>query len=201
MKKFLLAALGTTSIFLGTSSLATAASLTQTEFSLAFNTPPAVFEDQPIGVCAFVRICNPGIKSIVPDINPNINTPPQPYINDTGFPIIGIFAKLPENRPEGPAIFIEGISNIFSQINISKDQQKLSFTKGSIAVNEIFFADFETEPEADSTLFITLTTVPESSSLLGILIFGSLGTGLLFPKKRNKAGVVAKNSVHDRNIC
>lgn len=186
MKRLLLAVLGTTSIVFGTSSLAAAASFTETKFSLTFNTPPSVFEDKPKGVCAFVRICNSGVESIVPDVNPNIATPPQPYINDTGFPIAGMFAKLPENRPEGPGVFVEGTSNIFSDVNISNDKQELSFTEGTISVNEIFFADFETEPEANSTLFLTLTTIPEPSSLVGILVFGFLGTGLWFQKRRNQ---------------
>ncbi|NER97139.1 MAG: hypothetical protein F6J86_25380 [Symploca sp. SIO1B1] len=186
MKRLSLASLGTISILFGTSSFADAASLTTTEFSLTFNTPPANFNDQPIEICGFVGICEPGIKSIVPDINPGLPTPPQPYINDTGFNITSVFAQLPENRPEGPGIFVEGISNIFSEINISNDGQELLFTGGIISVNEVIFADFQTSPEADSALFITLTTIPEPSSLVGILFFGSLGTGLLFNKKQNK---------------
>lgn len=169
---------------MGTFSLAPAATLQKTEFRLSFNTPPANFNDQPIGICSLIGICDPRVKSIVPDVNPNIPTPPQPYINDTGFPISGVFAELPDNRPQGPAIFVEGISDIFSEINISEDGQELSFTRGIISVNEVIFADFQTEPEADSALFLTLTTVPEPSSLLGILVFGYLGGGLWFKKRK-----------------
>jgi hypothetical protein len=190
MKRLLLATLGTISIVFGTSSFTAAASLTETKFSLTFNTPPANFDEQPKGICAFIGICNPGVEGIVPDVNPGLPTPPQPYINDTGFPIAGVFAKLPENRPEGLGVFVEGTSNIFSGINISNDGQELSFTKGMISVNEVIFADFETDPEANSTLFLTLTTThtttPEPSSLVGILVFGSLGTGLWFQKRHNK---------------
>ncbi len=195
MKRLLLAILGTTSILFGTSSLASAASFTETEFRLTFNTPPSVFDDKPIEVCGFVGICNPDVAGVVPDVNPAIPTPPQPYINDTGFTITGLFAKLPENPPAGPSLFVEGTSDIFGEINISENGQELAFTEGTISVNEIFFADFETEPEANSELFITLTTIPkpssipEPSSLLGILVFGFLSTGLWFGKRRNQQQV------------
>lgn len=184
MKRLPLTTLGTTiSIFLGLSSFAEAASLVQTEFRLTFNTLPANVNEQPLGICALIRICQPGVEGIVPDVNPGIATPPQPYINDTGFPISGVFVKLPTNRPEGLGVFVEGISNIFSKINISNDGQELSFTGGIVSVNEVIFADFQTDPESDSTLFITLTTIPEPSSLVGLLVFGALGTSLLFSKK------------------
>ncbi|RCJ15911.1 hypothetical protein A6S26_06345 [Nostoc sp. ATCC 43529] len=192
MKRLSLAALGIISIVFGTSSLAAAASLTQTNFTLTFNTPPANFDEPPRGICALIGICNSGVESIVPDVNPGLPTPPQPYINDTGFPITGVFAKLPENRPEGPGAFVAGISDIFSNINISNDKQQLWFTGGTIAVNEVIFADFEVYPEADSTVFLTLSTtpepssIPEPSSLVGILVLGYLGTRFRFQKRRNE---------------
>lgn len=192
MNKLSLAALGILSIVFGTSSLANAASLTETEFSLEFSTndPPANLNG-PFGICSFVGICNPGVERLLPDLNPGIATSPQLYINDTGFPITGIFAKLPKNRPEGLGVFVAGSSTIFSDINISNDKQELSFTGGIIAVNEVIIGDFETDPESDSTLFLTLTTTakpsstPEPSSLVGTIVFGFIGTCFWFQKKQN----------------
>lgn len=186
MKTKFLTALEFISIFLGMSGVANAASLKGTDFSLSFNKPPFVFTDEPIGVCSFVKICSASVESIVPDTNPNIPTPPQPYINDTGFPIIGIFARLPKNRPQGPAFFSGGTSTIFGEIAISDDGQKLSFTSGVISINEVFFADFTTMPEADSTLFVTLASTPEPSSLLGISTLGLLLTVSLYLKKHRE---------------
>ena len=191
MKK-VLSILGTASVVLGSASLANAASFLGTEFSITFDTPPIVFDQTPLGVCAFVQICSPGVLSIVPDVNPNLPTPPEPYINDTGFPIIGIIADLPENRPQGPGLFVGGVSNIFSDINISNNGQQLSFTQGIIGVNEVFFADFQTNPEADSTLFITLVTTedhastPEPSLLMGMLFTSLMSIPFSRHRKLNK---------------
>ncbi len=187
MNKLLLTALGTISIVLGTSSLTNAASLSKTDFSLTFAKPPANYSEQPLGICSFIGICKPGVESISLDLNPGISTPPLPFINDTGFPITGVFARLPETRPEGPARFVNGTSDIFSNIGISNDEQRLSFTNGIIAVNEIIFADYEIDPENDSTLFLTLTTstaTPEPSSLIGVLMVNLLGINLWFQRKK-----------------
>lgn len=184
MKHLLLFTLSTISLSFGMANLTRAASLTPTQFGMSFNR--ATSELPLLRICADIGICKPNVATVVPDVNPGIETPPQPYLNDTGFIITGVFAKLPTNRPEGLAVFVEGSSDIFSKINISSDKQELSFTGGTIAVNEVIIADFTTEPNEDSTLFMTLVTVPEPSSLLATLCLGFLGSGLwLNKKKRN----------------
>ncbi len=186
MKQVLLGTLGMISILFGNANAGVAASITKTEFSMSFDTSPSSI-GEPKGICSYLGICQPNIDSVVPDINPQVETPPEPYVNDTGFAILGVIAKLPENRTDGPAVFIGGSSDIFNNINISDDGQKLSFTEGVIAVNEVIIADFETEPESDSTLTLTLTPVPEPPSLIGILACASLGTSMWFQRKRSKS--------------
>jgi hypothetical protein len=184
MKYLSLLALTTISLGFGSINLASAATLTPTQFSMSFNRQTSNLGGG-IGICGDVGICQANVATIVPDVNPGIETLPEAYINDTGFAIAGIFAKLLPNRPEGPAIFIGGTSDIFSNIDLSKDFQELSFTQGIIARNEIIIADFETEPDTNSALYLTLTTTPEPS-LREILILGSLIISLRAGKRHKK---------------
>ena len=195
MNKILIKLSTTLSIFICLSKIANGANLNSTEFSIAIDKPPSVFSNEPLGICNFARLCESGSKTILPDLNPNVVTPPQQYVNDTGFAITSVLAQLPENRPQGLGIFVEGNSDVFSEIHIFADEQSLLFTEGVIPVDDIITVDFDTEPESDSTLFLTFnstpanTTIPEPSFLLGFLMFAFVSTNLFLRKKdRNSAG-------------
>jgi hypothetical protein len=189
MNRTLLTISKTLFIILWLSGAADAMSLKNTGFSIAIEQPPDTFNNEPLGICSFARLCQSGSKTILPDLNPNVVTPPQQYVNDTGFAITNVLAELLENRPQGLGVFVEGNSDIFSDIGISDNQQNLLFTEGIIPVGEVITVDFETEPESDSTLFLTLNSTlaaptPEPSFLVGLLTLAFFSTNRFLEKKR-----------------
>jgi hypothetical protein len=76
------------------------------------------------------------------------------------------------------AVWDNGVSNIYKNIQISPDVKRITFNEGVIPVGEYLFADAKTTPAGTAVKFsiaIDGTPVPEPDSILGTLVFGTIG--------------------------
>ncbi len=98
-------------------------------------------------------------------------------VNDSEFNVTSLFLTI---DPTEDAVWGNGVSNIYKNIQISPDAKKITFNEGVIPVGEYLFADAVTTPANTTVKFsiaIDGTPVPEPSSILGTLVFGTIGVG------------------------
>jgi hypothetical protein len=95
--------------------------------------------------------------------------------NDSKFNVTSLFLRI---DPTEDAVWGNGISNIFKNIQISPDAKTITFNDGVIPVGQYLFADAITNPDGTAVKFsiaINGTSVPEPNSILGTLIFSTIG--------------------------
>lgn len=126
--------------------------------------------DTVLGTCSQVGVCFPG-----QEIASSTSAFPFVSKNDSNFNVNSVFLTIDPNED---AVWGNGISNIYKNIQISPGGKKITFNQGVIPVGEYLFADAKTIPSNTAVKFSIAfdgTPIPESSSILGILVFGAIG--------------------------
>lgn len=130
-----------------------------------------------LGTCSQVGLCFPGqTLTLSSSVFPFISR------NDSTFNVTSVTLTL---KPTQGTTWSNGISNIFSNIQISPDRKVLKFSGGDIPIGEVLFAAAPTSPsnqQVDSSLSFTGTPVPEPSEFLGTLFLSTIGAGLLLKR-------------------
>lgn len=129
--------------------------------------------DIVVGTCSQVGVC-------LPDQEIPSNTSVFPFVsrNDSNFDVTSVFLTI---DPSEDAIWGNGFSNIYKNIQISPDAKRITFNEGVIPLGEYLFADAPTTPAGTAVKFsiaIDGTRVPEPDSILGTLVFSSVGATL-----------------------
>ncbi|MBD2535573.1 hypothetical protein H6G97_41800 [Nostoc flagelliforme FACHB-838] len=144
--------------------------------------------DIVVGTCSQVGVCFPGQE--IPS-----STSVFPFVsrNDSNFDVTSIFLTI---DPSEDAVWGNGVSNIYNNIQISPDAKKITFNQGVIPVGEYLFADALTTPAGTAVKFsiaIDGTSIPEPDSVLGTLVFGSIGASSYFrrylKRKAQQSGI------------
>jgi hypothetical protein len=129
--------------------------------------------DIVVGTCSQVGVCLPGQEILS-------STSVFPFIsrNDSNLNVTSLFLTIDPNEDA-----VWGMSNIYKNIQISPDGKKITFNEGVIPVGKYLFADAPTTPADTAVKFsiaidgtsINGTSIPEPSSILGTLVFGTIG--------------------------
>lgn len=123
--------------------------------------------DIVIGTCSQVGVCFPG-----QEIPFNTTVPAFVSRNDSNFDVTSLFLTI---DPSENAVWGNGVSNIYKNIQISPDAKRITFSEGLLPVGEYVFADAKTIP-ADTAVKFSIAIdgipVPQPNSFLGTLAFG-----------------------------
>ncbi len=133
--------------------------------------------DIVLGTCSQIGLCFPG-----QEITASTSLFPFISTNDSNFNVTSLFLTIDPNED---AIWENAASNIYNNIQISPDGKRITFTDGTIPVGENLFSDAQTTPTGTEVQFsiafdgtaISSTSIPEPASILGMLVFGTLGVG------------------------
>ncbi|WP_414621449.1 hypothetical protein [Calothrix sp. CCY 0018] len=126
--------------------------------------------DIVLGTCSQVGVCFPG-----QEIASSTSAFPFVSRNDSNFNVTSLFLTIDPNEN---AVWGNGVSNIYKNIQTSPDGKKITFNEGVIPVGEYLFADAQTIPINTAVKFsiaIDGTSIPEPSSILGTLVFATIG--------------------------
>ena len=134
--------------------------------------------DTVLGTCSQVGLCSPSQTLL-------LSTSMFPFlsINDSPFNVTTLKLTL---DPTQDAIWSNGISNIYNNFQISPNGKTLTFSGGVIPVGEFLFADAPTIPlktPVGISISFTGTPVPEPTSTLGTIFFGTIAAGSLLKRQ------------------
>lgn len=135
--------------------------------------------DIVLGTCSQVGLCFPG--QVLPF---NTSLPPFVSRNDSKFDVTSLSLTI---DPSEDAVWGNGVSNIYKNIQTSPDGKIITFNEGVIPVGEYLFAEATTTPAGTPVGFsISIdgksTAVPESSSVFGTLVIGTIGVSSLLAR-------------------
>ncbi|MEH1956111.1 hypothetical protein [Nostoc sp.] len=123
--------------------------------------------------CSQRGVCSPDQK-----IPLNLNVSASISANDSTFNLTNLFLTI---NPNEGAVWGNGISNIYKNLEISQSGKPTTFNEGLIPVVESLLAGAKTTPANTAVKFsiaIDGTPVPEPDSILGTLAFASIGASL-----------------------